>query len=92
MVRIRYKKDQNKLISQRPLLCHHRFVNIVLHMDKMLYQITDADTQDVLAEGISGTLLGLKKCAKDAAKHLGATFFDEVRNTKTLRRFKLDER
>jgi len=90
MTRIRYKKTDNTLVSSKPVLCNTRLANIVLYMDKMQFQIIDINNKEVLAEGVCSSMMGLKKKAKDSAKNIGANFYDEVRNTKEVRRLDLN--
>jgi hypothetical protein len=90
--RIRYKKEkEGKYSSVETILCNARVGRIVLHINKMKYEIIDINTKEVLAEGIASTLYNLKKSAKDAARNIGANFYDEIRETKTGGKFIIEE-
>lgn len=66
------------MLSQK-FLCGATLVQIVLYPNDLKYQI---DTEDgTIKSGTANTLASLKKKAKQAAKDLGAKFFDEVRNS-----------
>ena len=91
MTRVRYKKQENQLVSAKPILCNNRLANIVLNTDTMQYSLVDASTSEVITNGISSTIAGLKKSAKLAAQSFGAKFFDELRNGKSERKLLINE-
>lgn len=86
MTRIRYKKDKEKncVISEKPVLCGNKFVNIIIYLDTMEWRIQDALTDKVLFEGINNTLKKIKKDIKIATIKLGATFYDDVKSRKLI--------
>jgi hypothetical protein len=57
----------------------------------MQYSLVDANTSEVITNGISSTIAGLKKSAKLAAQSFGAKFFDELRNGKSERKLLINE-
>lgn len=81
MTRIRYKKENNQLISFKPILAQNRFVNIVINTNTMEYKIIDINSNDTIVSGVSDTLYGLKRNAKVALLSIGAIFNAEVRKT-----------
>lgn len=89
MTRIRYKKDGTKLISVKPIICNNTAANIIIHLDKMKYQIINLVNEQVIAEGTAQSPYLLKRDAKNLAKTLGANFLDEIR--KPERKFVLSE-
>jgi len=74
------------MVSQK-FLCNNRMVQIVLYPDKLRYDIDTAE--GTLKTGIANTLTSLKKKAKLAARELGASFLDEIRNRGKTERFKI---
>lgn len=81
MTRIRYKKENNQLISVKPILAQNRFVNIIIDTNGMTYRVIDATTSDTLITGVADTLYALKRNAKNSVLSIGAIFNAEVRKT-----------
>jgi phage replication-related protein YjqB (UPF0714/DUF867 family) len=79
MTRIRYKQDGSKLVSAKSITCKNFVTKIVLHLDTMKYQVVNLVDEQIIDEGTSDTIEGLKKSAKNSVRHLGANFFDEIR-------------
>jgi hypothetical protein len=91
MTRIRYKKQDNTLVSAKPILCNNRLAIIILNTETMKYELVDATTKEILVAGISSSVQGLKKSAKTAAQTIGAKFLDELRNGKSERKLIVNE-
>jgi len=86
MTRIKYTKKAEVLRSQS-FLCGTVIASITIFPSTLKYAIsTDKKT---LKTGTANTLTSLKKKAKLAAKELGASFLDEVRNSGKTERFKI---
>lgn len=86
MTRIRYKRTNSELITTKPILCNNRFVNIRINLTNMKYYITDADSNEVIIQGVEANVQSLKRKAKSDVQAIGATFYDEVRNGKKERK------
>lgn len=84
MTRIKYQKANGWLFSQ-DFLCNTKIARISLDMENLRYYIISG--KETLKEGKANTLASLKKKAKQAAKDLGATFYDEIRNRGKIERF-----
>lgn len=80
-----------QLISVRPILCNNKFAKIVIDIKTMTFNVVDLNTNEVLCEGVAGSIPSLKNAAKQAAKNIGANFSDEVRNNGSIRKFVIDE-
>lgn len=85
MTRIYYTKQDNKLISTKPILCGVRFAYIVIYLKEMKLEIKDAETGKVLASDYADTLFKLKKEARKATINLGATYYADIKNRYILK-------
>ena len=87
MTRVRYIKTNNLLINTKPILCNHRFVNVILNTNDMTYNVIDANNEkEVIIEGVQPSIHQLKRKVKECLKSIGASFLDEVRNTHKQRK------
>lgn len=86
MTRIRYKKENNQLVSVKSILAQTRWVSIVIDTNTMSYRLIDANTNETLATGVADTLYALKRNAKNSILAFGAIFNSEVRKTGTEER------
>ena len=81
MTRIRYRKKDNTLTSSKPIVCNNKLVDVSINFTSMTYQIVDVVSKETVYSGVSSTVNNLKKDAKNILIKLGASFYNEVRNT-----------
>ena len=88
MIRIKYEKDGNTLISE-PMLANKVFVYIQINTDSLIYAIKNASTHVIIHKGGEPTLNETKAKVKQCLKDMGAQFDDEIRISHKTDKFKL---
>lgn len=84
MTRIRYKKTDKELVSIKPILCNNKFVYVKINLDKMLYYLIDATSNELILNGGAPDVQTIKRRVKRDLKSIGAKFFDEIRSGRKL--------
>lgn len=82
MVRIRYTKQKDGSFKSDLILCGITPAHVLLHPSKLSFEIVNSLTNQQMYFETVDFYHQLRTKAKLATRVLGATYFDEIRNTK----------
>ena len=80
MIRIKYNKEGNLLVSKIPIIVGKTSAIITINTEDLSYKINSIDNGELLAANHATTLNKVKVMAKRDMIQLGAIFSGEVRN------------